>query len=95
MILNTKQNEIVRSFLGNTKDVDGNEYVIKIVSYDKPVASTQAHGDIHSSAFIEDRKGEILFTLLFTGVLTQDEMDKQADYMIKNIDKILEDKKNG
>jgi len=95
MVLNTKNNEIVRSFLGNTKDVDGNEYVVKIVSYNDAVAKTEAHGDIHSAAFIEDRKGEILFTLMFTGVLTQEEMDKQSDYMIKNIDKILEDKNNG
>lgn len=95
MILSTKGNEIVRSFLGQTKDVDGNEYVIKIVSYNEPVAKTESHGDIHSSAFIEDRKGEILFTMLFSGVLTQEEMDKQSDYMVKNIDKILEDKNNG
>ena len=95
MILNTKGNEIVRSFLGNTKDAEGNEYVVKLVSYRDSVARTEAHGEIYSAAFIEDRKGEIMFTMLFTDILTQEEMDRQADYMIKNVDKILEDKNNG
>lgn len=86
MILSTKNNELLRSFIARTTDKEGKEYTIKVVSYKDPVATTSAHGDIHSGLFIEDKKGEILYTVLFQAILTDKEMMIEAEDRIKRVD---------
>lgn len=86
MILNTANNELLRSFTAKTTDNEGKEYTIKVVSYKDPVATTDAYGDIHSGLFIEDKKGEILYTVLFQNILNEKEMMIEAEDRIKRVD---------
>lgn len=72
------------------------DYLVKVICYSEPIATTKSFGDVYSAATIENtRTNEIVFSLLFTNPLTEEQVDKQFEYMIKKIDKILEDRNNG
>lgn len=95
-MLNTKNNTVIRNFLGKVVNQnDKKEYTVKIVVYDSPLASTEEHGGIHSGAFIEEPNGEIVFRLLYPAKLTEIEVDKQAEYMMDNIETIIADTEYG
>lgn len=95
MEINTTNNPVICSFIGKKADRHGEEHVIRVVSYENPIASTTAYGDVHAGAFIEDKKGETVKAFFFQEPLTEEATQKQAEYMITNIDKILEERKNG
>lgn len=87
--------EAVRSFLGRTKDKDGNEYKIKVIAFKEPITKTQHYGEIRSGAFIESEKYGNIFSMLFPAELNDEEVQKQAKMMVDSIDKIFEEyKKN-
>lgn len=92
MHLDTKDNEIIRNFIGPANNGD---YTIKIMVFEKPLAKTMDGQEIYSGAFIEDKIGEIKFRMLFPVKLSGEEMIKQANYMVENVVKILEDSNNG
>lgn len=87
--------EAVRSFLGRAKDKEGNEYTVKVVVFKEPIATNTSFGNIRSGAFIQKSSSEIIFPMLFPDELNDEQMNKQGDYMVSNIDKILEDISNG
>lgn len=90
MILNTSNNQISASFLGRAKDMDGKEFVVKVVCYNNPVASTDHFGDVYAAEFIEDAKGEIIFTRLHPK-LTDEQVKAQGDLIVSNIDKVIDE----
>jgi hypothetical protein len=95
MILNIAGAQLEESFLGIAQDADGNDYKVKIMSYDRAIAHTENYGDIYGCALLEAKTGEILWKMLFFGKLTKEEVEKQANHMINNVTKILEEKRNG
>ena len=82
--------EAVRSFLGRATDKDGNDYTVKVIAFKEPIADTPHHGQIRSAAFYQDKSGATIHPMLFPAELTDEEMNKQGEFMVKNIDKVLE-----
>jgi len=90
-----KNAEAAESFLGRVKDKDGNEFTVKVISFKEPIARTEYHGDIMAGAFIESESIGTIFTMLFPEELSKENVQKQADYLINNIDTLFEEyKKN-
>lgn len=87
--------EAVRSFLGRTKDKEGNEYSVKVVVFKEPIATNTTYGNVKSGAFLQSAAGEIIYPMLFPDELTDEQMNKQGNYMVSNVDKILESIHNG
>jgi hypothetical protein len=95
MKLNIEGKEPELAKIQRVKDKEGEEYIAKVMCYSDSVANTKSFGDVYSFASIEHAvRGEIMFSLLFTSPLTSEQVDKQFNYMIDNIDKILEERKN-
>lgn len=95
MKLNIEGKDPELAKIQRVKDKDGEEYIAKVMCYSDPIANTSSYGDIYSFASIEHAvRGEIMFSLVFTTPLTSSQVNKQFEYMIENIDKILEDRKN-
>lgn len=87
--------EAIRSFLGRAKDKDGKEYSIKVVVFKEPVVTNSSFGNIRSGAFVQSSAGEIIYPMLFPEELNDEQVNKQGDYMVSNIDKILESISHG
>ena len=96
MHLNTKENPVLRNFLGKVVNQnDKKEYTVKIVVYEKPLAETPSFGDIHSISVVEAPNGEIVSRALYPSKLTKLEIDANSKNIMDNIETIISESEYG